>query len=448
MRSQQLKEFKIVVRNDGSIELKDYNIAVQKIKLDKLKRRTIETLIDMLREGRLVRGREYETLGVNLYSVLLDNDIGKELIDQVNEQTPRKALRVNLEFETSEGGIAYGLECWPWEYLRYEPGQGRLGRRYYLATTTRLTLTRSLWLQGLLSDTVLDNPPLKVLFVVARPSNLDEFDPEKTKKAIDKFKIDVAASLAERFPEDKIEDLVEFDELIDPQPALAIDRSPQYEPQATWEKFCGKVFNMGKKLSDSRRGPNVIHFLGHGSYEDDTGRIAFTHRNGEAHWIDDEMMAETLDVVRAELKLVFLQACESGSLPRHKYDPYRGVTGVGLCLAKCDIPAVVAMQYDIKPRDADTFANAFYGALADNEPIDVAVQIGRARIAASRQSSNVASRGEAFGLPVLYSRKPGTLIPEKRARQPHGGYNPATAPVAPGPISNADPQSTNAASAP
>ena len=438
MNSEHLKEFKIVVRSNGSIELKDHDIEVQQIKLDKLKRRTIETLIDMLRQGRLVRGREYETLGVNLYSVLLDNDIGKELIDQVNKQTSKKALRtnllrINLEFETSEGGIAYGLECWPWEYLRYEPGQGRRGLRYYLATTIRLTLTRSLWLQAVLGDTVLDNPPLKVLFVVARPSNLDEFNPEKTKKAIDKFKIDVTASLAARFPGKELEELVIFKELVDPPPGLAIDRSPDYEPEATWENFRGMVIGLD---------PNVIHFLGHGSYDNDKGRIAFTHRNGEAHWIDDEKIAAALDFAREELKLVFLQACESASPPRDKYDPYRGVTGVGLCLAKCDIPAVVAMQYDMKSRDTDTFATAFYGALADNKPIDVAVQIGRFEIAESSS--------DAFGLPVLYSRKPGTLIPDKPAKQSPAGYNfnPATAPVGGGPLEDPDPQFTDSPSVP
>ena len=424
--SSRVKEFKIVVTGDGKIELKDAasNIGTYRLSLDPVRIRTIEALIDMLREGRLVRTREYQTLGANLYSVLLDNAIGQELIRQVDEQKARNRLRVNLEFETgpSKGEITYGLECWPWEYLYYEPSQHQRGRRQFLATATRLTLTRSLRLQGL-SSTVLEEPPLRILFFAARPSNLTRFEPEKTKAVLEAFKEDVTKSLAERFP-DAEGALVEFQCWTDPDPKLATDHSPTYQAACTWKRFEGLVFTFQ---------PNVIHFLGHGDYdeEDDKGRIAFTQTNGEADWITDDDITECLDSARDRLKLVFLQACESGSPPKSRHNPYRGVSGIGLSLAKCDIPAVVAMQYNIKPRDADTFAYEFYGALAENEPIDVAVQIGRKKISARS--------GEAFGLPVLYSRKPGTLFPDKPAAQSPRGYNPTTAPVGGAPMTGQDP---------
>lgn len=427
MSSERVTEFKIVVTGDGKIELKNAaaNIGTYRLNLDPLRIRTIEALIDMLREGRLVRTREYQTLGANLYSVLLDNAIGQELIRQVDAQKPRNRLRVNLEFETgpTKGEITYGLECWPWEYLFYEPSQRQRGRPYFLATTTRLTLTRSLWLQGL-SSTVLEEPPLRILFFAARPSNLPRFDPKMTEAVLEAFKIDVTKSLAERFPNTPADQLVEFESWIDPDPNLATDHSPTYQAKCTWKRFRGLVYTFQ---------PNVIHFLGHGDYdeEDDKGRIAFTQTNGEADWITDDDITEVLDSARDRLKLVFLQACESGSPPKSSYNPYRGVSGIGLSLAKCDIPAVVAMQYNIKPRDADNFAEGFYGALAENEPIDVAVQIGRNKIRASR--------GEAFGLPVLYSRKPGTLFPDKPAAQSPRGYNPTTAPVGGAPMKDQDP---------
>jgi len=431
MRLQHLlKEFKIVVTSDGKIELKDAgsNIGTCRLNLDPLRVRTIEAFIDMLREERLVRTREYQTLGANLYSVLLENAIGQELIRQVDAQAPRNPLRVNLEFEAgpgSKGEITYGLECWPWEYLFYEPARRQRGRSYFLATTTKLTLTRSLWVQGLLSSTVLEEPPLRVLFFVARPSNLARFDPKMTENAVENFKKAVTKSLAERFPAIEEEKLVEFESWIDPDPTLASDHSPAYQAKATWERFRALVLRIQ---------PNVVHFLGHGDYdeEDGTGRIAFTLRNGEANWIRDDVITETLELAKDGLKLVFLQACESGSPPKGSYNPYRGVSGIGLCLAKCDIPAVVAMQYNIKPRDADIFAEAFYEALAENEPIDVAVQSGRNKIAEGR--------GEAFGLPVLYSRKPGTLFPDKPAGESPRGYNPATAPVGGGPMQGPDPE--------
>lgn len=423
--SSRVKEFKIVVTGDGKIELRDAAayIGTHRLNLDPLRIRTIEALIDMLREGRLVRTREYQTLGANLYSVLLDNAIGQELIRQVGAQEPRNPLRVNLEFETgpSKGEITYGLECWPWEYLHYEPSRSQRGQAFFLATTTKLTLTRSLWPQGV-SSTVLEEPPLRVLFFAARPSNLDRFDPSKTEAVLKEFEKDVTKSLAVRFPSAGGA-LVEFQSWIDPDPKLAADHSPTYQAACTWKRFEDLVFTFQ---------PNVIHFLGHGDYdeEEDKGRIAFTQPNGEADWITDQEITDCLDSVTDRLKLVFLQACESASPPKSSHNPYRGVSGIGLSLAKCNIPAVVAMQYNIKPRHADNFAEGFYGALSKNEPIDVAVQIGRNRIKRS---------GEAFGLPVLYSTKPGTLIPDTPTAQSSRGYNPTTAPVGGAPMKDQDP---------
>jgi len=101
----------------------------------------------------------------------------------------------------------------------------------------------------------------------------------------------------------------------------------------------------------------------------------------------------------SNLKLVFLQACESGLL-----NPYQGFSGVAVQLAYRNIPAVVAMQYKIKQDAASEFAQEFYSALIDNNTIEKAVQLGRHKIAGKLEG------GYAFGLPVLYMRESGRLV--------------------------------------
>jgi hypothetical protein len=99
-----------------------------------------------------------------------------------------------------------------------------------------------------------------------------------------------------------------------------------------------------------------------------------------------------------------LQACETAQLPHS----YQAISGVAQQLAYMNIPAVVAMQYEIENQIANTFARAFYDALANSKFIDEAVQVGRQMVASvERTTSNVTY---AFALPVLYLRQTGGLL--------------------------------------
>jgi tetratricopeptide (TPR) repeat protein len=96
--------------------------------------------------------------------------------------------------------------------------------------------------------------------------------------------------------------------------------------------------------------------------------------------------------------LVVLNACEGARTSQE--DPYAGVAQT---LVLQGIPAVIAMQFEIVETAAITFAQEFYGAVADGFPVDAAVSEARKAIFATGNDVE-------WGTPVLYMRTPQGVI--------------------------------------
>ena len=92
---------------------------------DDLSARTLLALVAMLRDNR-IKPKETQLLGEYLYKILLDNEIGAYLHEQVTRQTDL-FLRVELSFEA---GTRELIDL-PWEYLykKVEFGQSLRNRR-------------------------------------------------------------------------------------------------------------------------------------------------------------------------------------------------------------------------------------------------------------------------------------------------------------------------------
>lgn len=118
---------------------------------------------------------------------------------------------------------------------------------------------------------------------------------------------------------------------------------------------------------------HVVHFLSHGT----AGKLALTGDNGEAEMINDEEFAQ-LFLGRRSLRLVVLNACHSSQVEE------RGLfTGIGPALVQKRVPAVIAMQYPfVQLSTAGDFSRAFYSALGNGLPVDVAVNAGRQALSA------------------------------------------------------------------
>jgi CHAT domain len=151
-----------------------------------------------------------------------------------------------------------------------------------------------------------------------------------------------------------------------------------------------------------RRGPSphVIHFLGHGGV-DKRGRPVLRLADGaddEEAWIPAEALAQGLSAsFGAELRLVFLEACEGAS---------PGALGSAAeILAKAGADAVVAHLWPVKASVARGCSGEFYRTLtaADREAGDVAASLSAAR------RTMLLAGAEGFS-PVLYLRGPGSVL--------------------------------------
>ena len=149
-----------------------------------------------------------------------------------------------------------------------------------------------------------------------------------------------------------------------------------------------------------RRGEyHIFHFIGHGTYSEhkQDGMLLLEEETGQGRPISGQYLGTVLHDHRS-LQLVVLNACEGARTSPE--DPYAGVAQT---LVLQGIPAVIAMQFEIIETAAITFAQEFYGAVADGFPVDAAVSEARKAIFATGNDVE-------WGTPVLYMRTPQGVI--------------------------------------
>lgn len=380
------------------------------VNLDPLQRRTIETLIKMLRENRLSYAEDFITLGANLYSVLFYdkdgklNEIGEELIRVINlastvndavSDTGTKLLRIELEFKKEQ----QELGGWPWEYLYCPQIYGEGPGEYYLAQVATIVLTRYLALGSgwQVRSLQIDKTPIKILLVVSSP---EENPGGETLDPVAYVGIQEMLQELEKHTDANEQQLFNVTPLID-----ANNTESVAQPSMQRDGFTNFI-EMAVKLQ-----PHVIHFIGHGRFERGVGQIAFAQPDRTALWVSATDLAAALMTINS-LRMVFLHACESGLSGRPS--SYQAVSGVAHQLAQNNIPAVVAMHYRVRNKTVSKFAGAFYRALAEYLPVEVAMQKGREALRQEMAIDN--TQLGAFGLPVLYLRgKGGFLSPAVRS---------------------------------
>lgn len=141
---------------------------------------------------------------------------------------------------------------------------------------------------------------------------------------------------------------------------------------------------------------HVFHFMGHGSLEPGALEGSLRCEAGDGL----ELPVAAGDLARElrdfpELRLAFLNACESG-----REEPAGAATSVASALVASGLPAVVAMRAPVSDREAIAFSRAVYRSLAAGDPVDAAVAEGRLAIhRACRESLS-------WGVPVLFLRSP------------------------------------------
>ncbi len=353
------KEFKILIEDEDSLRIYRPNgISHQdKIPMDSLRKETIRIFSKWLADDRIKERKELTVLGSHLYNGLFSSDISKQFKTEYDniQKEPATILRLILEFEQG----AKELAEMPWEYI-YCPDEPH-ERGFFLATRSKLILARHVPLNVDLPNPV--SRPLRILMIVSKPekdSDGTEMGPvnaEPVIKTIEDLK-------------DRRKDDIKTDTLFQPMKRA-----------------------LTEKIKDFK--PHVLHFMGHGKYKNGAGYLALVSDEDtkKARWISDQDLADCF--VDYQPHLIFLHACEGAHT-----DSYAAFRGVALQLAYQKVPAVVAMQYEVTNKMANTFANKFYESLGKGNPIDAAVQEGRMELGMYLEEQNFSSR--AFGSPVVY----------------------------------------------
>ena len=156
-----------------------------------------------------------------------------------------------------------------------------------------------------------------------------------------------------------------------------------------------------------REGFHVWHLIGHGGASRDgaTSLLRFEDASGDTADISARELGILLQ--RSGLRLVVLNACNSGTLA---LDPFRSLAPA---LIRAQVPAVVAMQFSVPQEAARAFAGEFYRTLAAGLPVDMCVTEGRKAVL------DVAGLGRPdWGIPVLYTRAPDSRLFDPPTAQP------------------------------
>jgi hypothetical protein len=326
--------------------------------------------------------------------------LGKKLANcLLPEGIIRERFRTAYDRAGIDGGVRlrliiadYALKAWPWEYAFFDflggpESKSMLG---FLALNPRISLVR--------------HEPLP--------------HPHPTREKTTEDVTDIRMAFASALPKE--------------QPKLQLDKDLAVIQEALGGfNVEGVRITLDPVLTDATpddlaqklpKGTHIFHFAGHGIPESDTA-AAGPHREGALLLVADKkskaeakLHASDLAAIvqDAGVRLVVLGACSSGE--RQERSPWEGVAAA---LAAREIPAIIAMQYEVIDVSAKAFSRAFYGALASGLSLDEAMSTGR-RAMLRETSTNPDLKyvvDVEWGVPVLYSRLPdGQLFPERMQR--------------------------------
>lgn len=360
------RQFRVTILDRTTVRIvKPGGISVipdPKVPMDQLRERTIKILSRYLAAGSVRSPDELVVLGSHLFNGLFDHTTSMLFKDELDDvkRKPDTVLRLILEFMPD----ARELAELPWEYLYYPDDVHDQGKGFFIAAEpeSRLILARHvpLLIKGLSAAP----ERLRILIVVSQPERYPEGE-EALGEIVAHTVINAITEL-----KDKSAGAIDTDELRQPTKRSLKEKIETYKP-------------------------HVVHFLCHGKYEEAAGGyLGFVSEEDHKtlEWVSDE---ELPDCFLPEPRLIFLHACEGA----HS-DSYEAFRGAALQLVYSRVPAVVAMQYQVKNKVANLFALKFYESLGQGKPVDEAVQDGRRELRMFLKDKTFSS--QAFGSPVVF----------------------------------------------
>lgn len=299
------------------------------------------------------------SLGRELAGLILPPAARGMFISALNGLGGGEGLRLRLR-------MADRLAVYPWEFAHLQEVGGENTPSGFLALDTRLSFRR---------DPALPFPPdpagpppvrRRVVFASAAPSDLPPLpDLEREREAM-------RSALAT-------------------VPALDLALAPESGSASSYGASAGDL-----AAALALAPTDVFHFSGHGVFRAEAeatgvGMIALAGSDGRVAAMPADRLCELL---RSHgVRLVVLSACHTA-----RRDVYGIWNSLAAAMLKARIPAVVAMQAQIRDDLAAAFSAALYRALVAGFSLDYAVASGRMAVRAA------SGDGVDWAVPVLYAR--------------------------------------------
>lgn len=342
-------DLSIRVQDDGDIQASsDQGEWKGKLNLDL---KEVDLALQLITEDR-TKEELLKKVGNTLFSSLFDKNISANFAAiKASAAENECGVRLRLTFEKPE------ISAIPWEFL-YDGSTNT-----FLANDPNTALSRYIDLPLRKQDIKPASLPLKMLLVISGPKDQPPLDSKGEEVLIKEALQDHVNSCQ-----------VEIDVLT----------------KAT-------IRDIDQKLNEKPY--NIFHFIGHGIFEGDKGRIVLMDGNSNSKLLDDQGFAN-LFLGKRGLGLLILNSCEGATISSGQV-----FAGMAPRLVQRGIPAVIAMQYSIRDSTAKLFSDKFYRSLALAKPVDEAVQSTRNLI-----SIEVGSDKRDFATPVLYMRAKNGVI--------------------------------------
>jgi hypothetical protein len=302
---------------------------------------------------RITSAEELRQVGEMLFDALFPTRILKLWERTVGSLGDQTGLRIRLHVEPAE------LMGFPWEVIHEEE---------FLGLRLRFPIIRFLDLPDT-PRTLTVRPPLRILVAVAQPVDSPALNVDGEVENVRK----------------SLEPLMTRSEVHLLSPAGRDDL-----------------------LAKLRQGYHILHYIGHGAYQDGEGFLILEDQEERADRVSASLLGQM--VADSNLRLALLNTCQSATTGGDS-----AVGGLAHRLVKAGLPAVVAMQQAISDGSSVAFSRGFYGALAAGWPIDAAVQEGRNAILSTLGNGWEAQAD--WAVPALYMRAPNGALLES---EPHG----------------------------
>lgn len=317
---------------------------------------TSEISLLKTRPPSLLKARAF---GQQLFKAVFKDDV--LLVFDRCMKTGLNNTQLRIRFNLTSVPHLAGL---PWEFLCPIPENNFLARSYD-------SIVRYQELNTPFNNSLLTEPPLRILVVVSNPQGVPALDVEG-----------------------ELKNLKDAVQQLEANRQIVLD--PLYKPTL-------KALRL--RLHEQRRKNtpyHVFHFIGHGVFDSSSkqGQLLFETELGAPSRVSAQELGEIL-ATHDSFRLAVLNACEGARTSVS--DSFSGVAQTFLRSGAA--PAVIAMQYRISDTSAKIFSQRFYEELVNGEDIDTAVALARTSISdnASEQQDGENAPAE-WGTPVLYLR--------------------------------------------